>query len=76
MGTELLSAPRGPEPTGKLLWNIEEVAAKVGFGERTLWKWVSSGTFPAPDIKRGTKVRRWRPATIEAWVNGQGEVSK
>ncbi len=42
-------------------------------GERTLYRWISSGTFPRPDIAIGGKVRYWRRETVEAWITGQME---
>mgnify|MGYP005850058823 CR=1 FL=1 len=40
-------------------------------GERTLDRWVSSGTFPRPDISIGGKVRYWKRETVEAWIDAQ-----
>lgn len=45
----------------------------VPAGERTLDRWVSSGTFPRPDIAIGGKVRYWRRETVEAWILAQSE---
>jgi predicted DNA-binding transcriptional regulator AlpA len=43
----------------------------VPVGERTLDRWISSGTFPRPDIAIGGKVRFWRRETIERWIDAQ-----
>jgi predicted DNA-binding transcriptional regulator AlpA len=43
----------------------------VPAGERTLDRWISSGTFPRPDIAFGGKVRYWKRQTIEAWIDSQ-----
>jgi predicted DNA-binding transcriptional regulator AlpA len=43
----------------------------VPAGERTLDRWISSGTFPRPDIAIGGKVRYWKRETIEAWIEAQ-----
>jgi len=40
----------------------------VPAGERTLDRWVSSGTFPRPDIAIGGKVRYWKRETVETWI--------
>ncbi|MCL2648816.1 MAG: helix-turn-helix domain-containing protein [Phycisphaerales bacterium] len=40
-------------------------------GERTLWRWVSTGQFPPPDIVVGRKYRRWKRETIESWIAEQ-----
>jgi predicted DNA-binding transcriptional regulator AlpA len=42
-------------------------------GERTLDRWISSGTFPRPDISIGGKVRYWKRETVEAWIDAQAE---
>lgn len=43
----------------------------VPAGERTLDRWISSGTFPRPDIAIGGKVRYWRRSTVEAWIGAR-----
>jgi predicted DNA-binding transcriptional regulator AlpA len=73
MTAALVSDPSSPTAPAKLLLDVCEVAALLGLGERTVWKFVSNGTFPRPDVKIGTKIRKWRPATIAAWVNQQAE---
>jgi hypothetical protein len=45
----------------------------IPVGERTLDRWISSGTFPRPDIAIGGKVRYWRRETVEAWIDAQAE---
>jgi predicted DNA-binding transcriptional regulator AlpA len=37
-------------------------------GARTLWRWVSCGQFPKPDVAFGGKVRLWRKQTVLAWI--------
>ncbi|HEX8915059.1 MAG TPA: helix-turn-helix domain-containing protein [Humisphaera sp.] len=51
-----------------LLLKPESVAARLEIGQRTLWRWVSAGRFPAPDLRMGRKVVRWRAATVAGWV--------
>ena len=51
-----------------LLMDVSDVAAALAVGQRTLWRWVAAGTFPPPDISIGAKVRRWKRATVEAWI--------
>jgi predicted DNA-binding transcriptional regulator AlpA len=43
----------------------------VPVGGRTLDRWISSGTFPPPDIAIGGKVRYWKRGTVEAWIVAQ-----
>lgn len=45
----------------------------VPAGERTLDRWISSGTFPRPDIAIGGKVRYWKRESVEAWIKAQAE---
>lgn len=43
----------------------------VPAGERTLDRWISMGQFPPPDIAIGGKVRYWKRATVEAWIESR-----
>src|SRR5438105_3207023 len=38
-----------------LLMSIADVAAELRVGARTVWRWVSMGVFPAPDLALGAK---------------------
>jgi predicted DNA-binding transcriptional regulator AlpA len=44
------------------------VARRLEIGQRTLWRWVSTGQFPQPDFRMGSKVVRWKAETLEAWI--------
>lgn len=33
----------------------------------TIWRWVKSGTFPAP-IKLGERVTAWDAQAVDAWI--------
>jgi len=37
-------------------------------GERTVFRLISSGRFPAADIRMGGKIRLWKRETIEDWI--------
>ena len=50
------------------LMSIAEISKALGIGIRTLWRWVSSGQFPKPDLSIG-RVRRWKVETIQAWID-------
>jgi predicted DNA-binding transcriptional regulator AlpA len=54
-----------------LLLDIADVATLIAIGERTLWRWISVGAFPPPDISVGAKYRRWKRATVEQWIAAQ-----
>lgn len=45
------------------------VARLLDIGQRTLWRWVSIGTFPRPDFRQGGKVVRWKASTVAGWIN-------
>ncbi len=51
-----------------LLWDAKVVAKALSVGQRTLWRWIAAGTFPAPDLSIGAKVRRWRRETVLDWI--------
>lgn len=55
-----------PDP---LVMNANDVATSLDMGVRTLWRWVSGHTFPAPDVTVGTKFRRWKRSTVLAWLD-------
>lgn len=40
----------------------------VPAGSRTLFRWISAGKFPKPDIVFGAKVRYWKRETVEKWI--------
>lgn len=37
-------------------------------GARTLDRWISAGTFPAPDLRLTGKALFWRREAVEAWI--------
>jgi predicted DNA-binding transcriptional regulator AlpA len=45
------------------------VAKRLEIGQRTLWRWVSTGEFPPPDFRRGAKIVRWRADTVATWID-------
>jgi excisionase family DNA binding protein len=51
-----------------LLWDAKLVAKALSVGQRTLWRWIAAGTFPAPDLSIGAKVRRWKRETVLDWI--------
>jgi len=52
-----------------LLIDVAEVGRLLDVGQRTLWRWISTGDFPPPDVAMGRKFRRWRRATVETWID-------
>ena len=53
---------------GPVLLKPGTVADRLEIGQRTLWRWVSTGLFPRPDLRFGRKIVRWKAATLLAWV--------
>lgn len=58
-------------PPQPYLVDAHGVAAELSIGVRTLWRWVSVGIFPPPDVRIGSKVVRWKWETVTAWVDAQ-----
>ena len=55
-------------PAEAVLLKPATVARRLEIGLRTLWRWVSTGEFPPPDLRRGPKIVRWRSSTVDAWI--------
>lgn len=58
-------APTPIAPQAELL-TVEQLAALLAIGKRTLWRYARSGRAPAP-IKIGAVVR-WRRAEVMTWI--------
>lgn len=43
----------------------------LSISDKTIWKWVKNGQFPAP-IKLSTNVTVWRLSDVQAWMQSQG----
>lgn len=52
--------------SNKRLIRLPEVIGQVGLSERTLYRYVASGTFPKP-VKVGA-LSMWIGTEVEAWV--------
>src|SRR5918997_2573790 len=46
-------------PQGKDLLDTEDVAAYLGVGQVTVWRWCRDGSLPCAKIGRKWRVRRW-----------------
>lgn len=44
----------------------QEVVARLGIGQSTLFRWVKEGRFPQP-IRAGKRFTRWRLSDVERW---------
>jgi len=53
------------EETGALL-KVEQVAAIVNAGTRTVWRWAALGILPKP-VSLG-RSKRWLRREVEAWL--------
>jgi predicted DNA-binding transcriptional regulator AlpA len=68
----MIAAEKLPERQAEaLLLKPATVARQLEIGQRTLWRWVSTGQFPAPDLRMGSKVVRWRAATVTGWIDAK-----
>jgi excisionase family DNA binding protein len=53
----------------KDLLTAREVAARIGVGLRTVWRWTATGDLPAPvRCGRNGRVVRWKTTDIEQFV--------
>lgn len=48
----------------------KDLAKRFGVARATPWRWVQSGTFPAP-VKLSPNCTRWRLSDVEAWESKQ-----
>lgn len=55
------------------LLSARDLAGVLGVSVRSIWRWVSSGRLPKPDLRYGQLVR-WRPETITAWIANGGQI--
>ena len=61
--------PRTPSQLAGALrvWREREVLDLLGIGRTTLWRWVSTGNFPAP-IRLGPAAKGWTEAAIKGYL--------
>jgi len=57
----------------QLTLRVHEVAALVGIGQRTVWKFVRSGDFPKP-FKIGSRTF-WKRRDIELFIESAGSMA-
>lgn len=53
-----------------MLLTLNDLADELGFGRRTVTRYLASGFIPPADVQvgPGRKGRRWRRDRIEAWI--------
>ncbi len=52
-----------------VLLTVEEVAARLRVGTRTVWRWCKTGDIPAPlRLGKGRRVVRWNADDIEHFL--------
>ena len=61
--------------TKPLLMDIADIEKATRISQRTLWRWISAGKFPKPDIVEG-RIRRWKVESIHHWIEGQIDQGK
>ena len=75
--TARAGAPTAPAVTSLadaapvLLWSLNAVAKALSTSRRQIEYLRAAGQFPPPDARIG-RSPRWRPATIDAWINAGG----
>jgi predicted DNA-binding transcriptional regulator AlpA len=55
-------------------WRLPKVMAATGLGRSTIWAWVKSGRFPAPQ-KLSKRVSVWDSCAVLEWLDKKGEQS-
>ncbi|HWE40684.1 MAG TPA: helix-turn-helix domain-containing protein [Isosphaeraceae bacterium] len=51
------------------LMRLREVSEAVQISTRTLYKMLAARTFPAADLRCGSRITRWRRSTVRAWMD-------
>ncbi len=49
------------------------VAGSISVSVRTLERMIAAQEFPGPDIKKGSRLLLWRPATVQGWIEEQAQ---
>ena len=58
-------------PMTRLGHRRKEICKYLGISERTFDRMREAGVFPPPDLRLGTRVLLWLPATVEDWIASQ-----
>lgn len=66
--TERLAASVGA------LLDIKAVATRLACSTKTVQRMISRGVFPPADIRFSKRMLRWRPETIERFINTKSAV--
>lgn len=53
------------------LMSLASIAALLDLRTRTLERRIAAGHFPQPDLRLFNRYRRWRRATVDAWIAAQ-----
>jgi len=56
---------------GVELFSAGVVSRRLGIAKRTLWRMLSEGRFPKPDVRVTPTSPRWKSATLSAWVDAE-----
>jgi len=48
------------------LLSARQVAAKLGVGVRSIWRWADEGRMPQPLLLG--RLKKWRASDIDAWI--------
>lgn len=67
--------------SGKNKGQIKKIGSRpqsqglVGVSDKTIWKWVKDGEFPAP-IKLSDSVTVWRLSDVQTWMKSKGKQAR
>lgn len=57
------------------LLQTARLCSHLGVNSSTIWRWIRERNFPKP-IEVGSKVRMWRTAEVDAWLNNQATAAQ
>lgn len=60
--------------SGQIYISVKKTAEIVGVNERTIWRWVDGGKFPAPSIQTGGATR-WAEQAVRDWCAKNGKAA-
>lgn len=60
------------QPTTTRLLTYADITVMFNRDRRTIWSWVKKGIFPNPIKTPAGVCIGWRPADVEAWLDGGG----
>lgn len=53
------------------LYSTADLALLFGVSTKTIHRWIAKGELPEADVRRSRKTIRWRPTTIQPYLEGR-----